>query len=56
MGIILISDEIPEVLQNCNRILVMSEGRVVGKIDDASSITEDELFNIVGRKELNKVG
>jgi len=56
MGIILISDEIPEALQNCNRILVMSKGRIVKKIDDASSITEDELFNIVGKKELNKVG
>lgn len=57
IGIILISDEIPEVLHNCNRILVMSRGRVVKKIDDTSSITEDELFNIVvGRKELNKMG
>jgi len=56
MGIILISDEIPEALRNCNRILVMSKGRIVKKIDDASSVTEDELFNIVGKKELNKVG
>ena len=55
MGIIIISDEIPEVLQNCNRILVMSEGRVIKKIDDTGEITEDELFNIVTRKELSKV-
>jgi len=55
IGIIMISDEIPEVLQNCNRILVMSEGRVIKKIDDVSGITEDELFEMVGRKELSKV-
>ncbi|MHB8276696.1 MAG: sugar ABC transporter ATP-binding protein [Candidatus Humimicrobiaceae bacterium] len=55
MGVIMISDEIPEVLWNCNRILVMSGGRVIEKIDDISRITEDELFNIVGRKELSKV-
>jgi simple sugar transport system ATP-binding protein len=56
MGIIIISDEITEVLRNCNRILVMSKGRIIKKIDDTNSITEDELFNIVGRRELNKVG
>jgi len=55
IGIIIISDEIPEVLQNCNRVLVMSEGRVIRKIDDVSDVTEEELFNIVSRKELIKV-
>lgn len=28
MGVIIISDDISEVLQNCNRILVMNKGRV----------------------------
>jgi simple sugar transport system ATP-binding protein len=54
MGIILISDEIPEVLQNCNRILVMSRGRIIEEIKDTASISEDDLFNIVSGKELNE--
>jgi len=54
MGIILISDEIPEVLQNCNRILVMSRGRVIEEIEDTTSISDDDLFNIVSGKELNE--
>ena len=31
MGIILISDEVPEVLYNCHRILVMRKGKIVGE-------------------------
>jgi len=31
MGIILISDEVPEVLHNCHRILLMRKGRLVGE-------------------------
>jgi len=55
MGIIIISDEIFEVLQNCNRILVMREGKVVKEIKDASKVTEEELFEIVRGKELKEV-
>jgi len=55
MGIIIISDEISEVLQNCNRILVMREGKVIKEIKDASSISEEELLNIVSGKELHEV-
>jgi len=29
MGVIVISDDIPEVLENCNRVLVMKQGRIV---------------------------
>lgn len=50
MGIIVISDEIPEVLQNCNRILVMSGGRIIKEIGDAASVGEEELFAIVSGK------
>jgi simple sugar transport system ATP-binding protein len=31
MGIVLISDEVPEVLYNCHRILLMHKGRLVGE-------------------------
>jgi len=54
MGIILISDEIPEVLQNCNRILVMSRGKIIEEIKDTTSISEEDLFNIVSGKALNE--
>ncbi|MBA7663856.1 Galactose/methyl galactoside import ATP-binding protein MglA [subsurface metagenome] len=54
MGIIIISDEIPEVLQNCNRILVMSKGKIIKEIEDTGSITEDELYSIVSGKEFNE--
>lgn len=31
MGILLISDEVPEVLYNCHRILLMRKGKIVGE-------------------------
>jgi simple sugar transport system ATP-binding protein len=46
VGIIIISDEIPEVIQNCNRILVMRKGRVVKELD-AACTTEEELNEII---------
>ncbi|MBA7549554.1 hypothetical protein ES705_42042 [subsurface metagenome] len=49
MGVIIISDEIPEIIHNCNRVVVMKEGRIVKEVDTAD-ITEDELFNILARK------
>ncbi len=42
MAIIIISDDIPEVLNNCNRILIMNRGRIVCETDN-QSISEDEL-------------
>ena len=35
MGIILISDEIPEILANCNKLLVMQSGKAVAYLDNA---------------------
>jgi simple sugar transport system ATP-binding protein len=49
IGIIMISDEIPEVLHNCNRVLVMKEGRIIDEVD-TNKTTEDELFEIVSGK------
>jgi simple sugar transport system ATP-binding protein len=46
MGVILISDEIAEVLGNCNRVLVMKEGRVVREVR-STEITEEELYGFV---------
>lgn len=44
MGIILISDEIPEVMENCNRIFIMKNGEFVDEVS-AECITEEEIFN-----------
>ena len=33
LGVIIISDDLPELLQNCDRILVMHEGRITGILD-----------------------
>ena len=54
MSIIMISDEIPEILENCNRILVMAEGQIIKEIDDSSKINEEELFDIVSSRTLTQ--
>ena len=42
MGVIIISDDIPEVLDNCNRILLMKKGRIVENMQTAG-LTDDVL-------------
>ena len=42
MGIVMISDEVPEVLYNCHRIVLMRKGRLVGEFFP-NQITEPEL-------------
>ncbi|MGM7698079.1 sugar ABC transporter ATP-binding protein [Microbacterium sp. A84] len=41
LAVIIISDDIPEVLQNCNRILVMNSGRIVSELDPAQTSEAD---------------
>ncbi|MBB6485763.1 sugar ABC transporter ATP-binding protein [Rhizobium lusitanum] len=43
MGVIIISDDLPELLQNCDRILVMRQGRVVAA-HKADGLTEDAIY------------
>jgi simple sugar transport system ATP-binding protein len=43
IGIVLISDDLPELLQNCDRILMMSKGRMTGEYR-AQALTEAELY------------
>jgi len=43
IGIVLISDDLPELLQNCDRILMMSKGRVTGE-HRAEGLTEAALY------------
>lgn len=49
IAIIIISDDIPEVIQNCNRILMMKQGRISGEFRN-TDITEDELLEQVTRQ------
>ena len=53
IAIIMISDEIPEILHTCNRVLLMREGRLEREIDDVSAVGEAELLTAVGGKAGN---
>ena len=48
IGIIIISDDIPEVITNCNRVLVMRGGRIDQEIDPTVT-TEKQLADLMGR-------
>jgi len=56
MGIIMISDEIQEILDNCNRVLLMSNGRIIKEVEDSTTTTAEELFDIVTRSYDEEVG
>ncbi|KXF75701.1 sugar ABC transporter ATP-binding protein [Paramesorhizobium deserti] len=43
MGVIIISDDLPELLQNCDRILVMRQGCVVAA-HNVDGLTEDAIY------------
>nr|WP_321982556.1 sugar ABC transporter ATP-binding protein [uncultured Cohaesibacter sp.] len=43
MGVIIVSDDLPELLQNCDRILVMRRGRIVETFD-AENLEENTLY------------
>lgn len=54
MGIILISSELPEILENSHRILVMSKGRITGELD-RESVTEELIMKYaVGGSSIEK--
>lgn len=42
MAVLIISDDIPELLQTCNRILLMRKGRIVEEFE-GSAVSENEL-------------
>ena len=43
IGVLIISDDLPELLQNCDRILVMNSGRIVETLD-AETTSEDDIY------------
>jgi len=54
IAIIIISDEIPEILHICNRVLVMHEGRLEKEIARATDTTEDALLAVVSGMHENR--
>ena len=48
LAIIMISDEIPEVYHNCNRVLVMRKGRIVAEFDTTKT-SEQEIYACVNQ-------
>jgi simple sugar transport system ATP-binding protein len=55
VGIILISDEIQEVLQHCNRLLVMRQGKIEAKIEDVQSVSESNVFDMAAAQTTTPV-
>ncbi len=53
LGVIIISDDLPELLQNCDRILVMRKGRVTNDFD-ANGLTEDVLYEALASEAAAK--
>lgn len=43
IGLIIVSDDLPELLHNCDRIVVMNRGRIVLEVD-ADSADEDRIY------------
>jgi ABC-type sugar transport system ATPase subunit len=48
MGVVLISSELPEILENSHRILVMNKGRIAGEMDRESATEEKIMKYAVG--------
>ena len=46
VAVLIISDEIAEVLYNCNRVLVMNRGRIIGEFD-SSETTENDIQTFI---------
>ena len=49
MGVIIISDEVPEILRNCNRLLVIREGKIIEEFK-ADEVSENQLLDILASK------
>ena len=42
LAVLMISDDVPELVANCNRVLTMTAGRITGELSGAA-LTEDAL-------------
>ncbi|BDA83172.1 sugar ABC transporter ATP-binding protein [Aureimonas sp. SA4125] len=46
IGLIIVSDDLPELLQNCDRIVVMNHGRIVESVE-AAAADEDRIYAVM---------
>ena len=46
LAVIIISDDLAEVVVNCNRVIVMKDGRIVGEMQ-GDAITEENILKII---------
>ena len=46
LAVIIISDDLPEVVVNCNRVIVMKDGEIVGRMD-GEEVQEDSIVKII---------
>jgi simple sugar transport system ATP-binding protein len=54
LGIILISDEIPELVANCNKILIFQDGKIIGEVTEEE--TDSEKVYVKIKNILNNAG
>ena len=55
MAVIVISDDLSEVIENCSRVLVMNDGRIVADLDPEST-SESELAALMAHDESEEAG
>jgi simple sugar transport system ATP-binding protein len=46
LAVLMISDDVPELAQNCNRVVVMHRGRFAGEVDTAAT-TEEQIGDML---------
>ena len=51
IGVIIISDDLPEILDNCNRAIIMKRGRLAGEFD-TKEMTEARLTEILAENDV----
>ena len=44
--VVMVSSDLPEVLGMADQILVMHDGRISGRIDDASTATQESIMEL----------
>jgi ribose transport system ATP-binding protein len=49
-GVILVSSEMEELLELCDRILILRQGEIIEELKDVKNVTEEFLLHIVQRK------
>ncbi len=58
MGIILISDELEEIMANCNKVAIMHEGKIIKALNESDldkEGIEEEMFNIINNSKRGEI-